>query len=172
VVLAISLSQRVGARTAVRHWHLICCHTLLTYDAQVWGLGPEHCYERINQTGGGCDAGHWSPHLGSGEPPYIANNRLLDPKVSAGRTNASALTDPAAAAAADRVFERAWENAAAARSHGSWNASAAWEGLIESLLPSLGLRLAPVAADRCGDGQELSMIGGTPSGECVRVLPL
>ena len=47
----------------------------------VWGLGPERCYERVNQTGGTCDPGHWSPHLGSGEPPYLANGRLLDPKV-------------------------------------------------------------------------------------------
>ena len=47
----------------------------------VWGLGPERCYERVNQTGGTCDPGHWSPHLGSGEPAYLANGRLLDPKV-------------------------------------------------------------------------------------------
>jgi hypothetical protein len=131
----------------------------------VWALGPEHCYERVNQTGGGCDAGHWSPHLGSGEPAYTANHRLLDPKVSAGRTNCTAV-----GAGADGAFEQAWTAAEAARTRGSWNASAAWATLVHTL--PLGLQLAPVSADRCGDGQERSMVGFSRTGECVRVMPL
>lgn len=105
---------------------------------QVWGLGPQKCYERVNQTGGGCDAGHWSPHLGSGEPSYIANGRMLDPKVSATRTNISSDITTIGAA----LFEEAWTAAAAQRARGSWNASAAWGELVRKLPEAL--HLAPV----------------------------
>jgi hypothetical protein len=130
-------------------------------------VGPTTCYFHLNQSGAGCfgchspSPGHhcpWSPHLGQGEPEYRANNRLLDAGVSAGATNSS--VPPAAA---DRIFSEAWSTAEAARAAGSWDATTAWRQLVAALPAEL--RLAPVAAARCGGGG--SVMGATAGGDCL-----
>jgi hypothetical protein len=81
----------------------------------VWGLGPEGCYEQINQTGGECGNSHWSNSLGAGEAPYRASNRLLDPVACASTTSASTARAPAALAA----YQMAWTDAKARRAAGA-----------------------------------------------------
>ena len=132
----------------------------------VWALGPEQCYEQVNQTGGHCGETGWSPSLGQDDPVYRANQRLLDPSIGARFTNTSINTAGGAAAAA-AAFDEAWSAAQLAREHGRWNASAAWRDLV-SKLPA-ALRLAPVSAGRCGRGGASSIMGASADGDCVLV---
>jgi hypothetical protein len=147
----------------------------------VWGLGPRQCYERLNQTGGVCDPGPWSPHLGEGEAPYLTNQRMLDPHVSNGRTNAPAH----ALATGTAVFNTAWAAAVKARASGVWDPPTAWDALHAAM--PLALRLSPVAANRCsggddgggggsagggdgGNGDGSGIVGQTANGACLMIL--
>jgi hypothetical protein len=86
----------------------------------VWALGPESCFEGINQTGGACPTNGHSGGAGDWGAAEPFNQRLLDPVASAGCTNATLAPETA-----QRMHE-AWRHAEAARAAGVWDASAAW----------------------------------------------
>jgi hypothetical protein len=141
----------------------------------VWALGPEGCYEGINQTGGACQTriGHHKPGAdgppgaGAWGPASPFNQRLLDAVASQGLTNLTEGTVPPSTAAA---MEVAWAHAVSTKASGQlWNASAAWHDLAGRLPATL--RLAPVSAGRCdGDASGSTMGYSVADGTCVRAL--
>ena len=90
----------------------------------VWGLGPEGCYQGVNQAGGACNP-HSTKIEGGGSPPFRASSRFLDPEACQ-RTTDSKAANPEASAA----FESAWAAAVSGRAAGTWNASAAYRELV------------------------------------------
>ena len=142
----------------------------------VWALGPEGCYEGVNQTGDACPTSishhkpgyDGPPGAGSWGPASQFNQRLLDPVASRGLTN---LTTTPLARSSETAFEQAWTQAVRDKAGGKsqWNASRAWSALA-ARLPA-ALRLAPISAGRCDSDTTGSTMGySVVGGRCVRAL--
>ena len=135
----------------------------------VWALGPEQCFEGVNQTGGDCPDNGRAGGAGAWGRPESLNQRLLDPVASAGCTN---LTSASVAPKAGQRMREAWARAEAARGAGTWEASSAWTDLAHALPREM--QLAPLSAGHCAVGPEIGSIVGVSmaNGDCVRALSL